>query len=82
MATAKDPNSSGPEKLRQAYHLAGEAAHDAADNLKARAKSSVDSNKERAENVMHKAEDSIRKHPLMSVGGAFLVGWAISKLMK
>lgn len=82
MAIAKSPNTSGQEKLKQAYHLAGEAAQDAASNLKERAKSSVESNKQRAEDVVHKAENSIKKHPLMSVGCAFLAGWAISKLLK
>ncbi|WP_250459474.1 hypothetical protein [Microbulbifer litoralis] len=83
MATAKSAhNTSSQEKLRQAYHLAGEAAQDAAGNLRARAKSSVESNKHRAEDVVKKTESSIKKHPLMSVGCAFLAGWAISKLLK
>jgi len=82
MATAKATNISSHEKLKKAYHLAGEAAHDTADQVKSRAKSSAKAGRKRAEDAVEKAEDSIKKHPLISVGCAFLAGWAISKLMK
>ncbi|SHF60342.1 hypothetical protein SAMN04487965_2363 [Microbulbifer donghaiensis] len=82
MATAKSPYGNSQEKLKQAYHLAGEAAHDAADNLKARAKTSVETNKKRATDMAERAESSIRQHPVLSVSCAFAVGWVIAKLLK
>ncbi|WP_299598615.1 hypothetical protein [uncultured Microbulbifer sp.] len=96
MATAKAPNSgthSTREKLNKAYHLAGEAAHDTAENVKARAhetaetvkartRASMDKSKERAHDVQVKAENSIKAHPLVSVGCAFAAGWLIAKILK
>lgn len=83
MATAKSPqHNSGRAKLQEAYHLAGEAAHDTAEELKARARSSVQSNRKRASDVAARAESSIREHPALSVGFAFAAGWLIAKLMK
>lgn len=83
MATAKSPqHNSGREKLQQAYHLAGEAALDTAENLRTRAKTSVKSNQKRATDVAEKAESSIRKHPTLSVGCAFAAGWLIAKMLK
>ncbi|MFI2812404.1 MULTISPECIES: hypothetical protein [Microbulbifer] len=82
MATAKAPNSSSQEKLRQAYHLAGEAASDQAAHLRERARSSVENSKRRATDLEQRFESSIRKHPVASVGCAFAVGWVIAKLLK
>ncbi|WP_323846882.1 hypothetical protein [Microbulbifer magnicolonia] len=83
MATAKAPTNTGSqEKLRQAYHLAGEAAHDTADHLKARAKSSIESSKQRAVDAEHRVESSIKAHPVLSVSCAFAAGWLIAKLLK
>jgi|GEM_PF-832796 len=96
MATAKAPNSgtnSAREKLNQAYHLAGEAAHDTAEQVKARAhntaesvkartRTSVDKGKQRAHDVAERAENSIKAHPLVSVGCAFAAGWLIAKILK
>ncbi|UTA47738.1 hypothetical protein L1F30_16475 [Simiduia sp. 21SJ11W-1] len=83
MATAKNMNSiSSQEKLAQAYHLAGEAAADAVGNVKEQAKATLEANKERATEVADKAESVIKERPLLSVGCAFVAGWAISKLLK
>jgi len=83
MATARSPHTnSSREKLQQAYNLAGEAATDAAESLRQRAKSSVDSQRQRATDVMEKAESSLRQRPILAVGCAFVVGWAIAKLFK
>lgn len=82
MATAKSPYGNSQEKLKQAYNLAGEAAHDAADSLKARARSSVEANKKRATDLADRAETSIRQHPVLSVSCAFAAGWLIAKLLK
>ncbi|WP_105101840.1 DUF883 family protein [Microbulbifer pacificus] len=98
MASAKSPNSgsglhSGREKLRQAYNLAGEAAHDTAehmktraretaDHMKARTRDSVEKGRQRAHDVAERAENSIKAHPLVSVGCAFAAGWLIAKILK
>lgn len=82
MATAKSPHNSSREKLHQAYNLAGEAAHDTAESLKARAQNSMESGKQRAADVAEKAESSIREHPVLSVSCAFVAGWLIAKLLK
>ena len=96
MATAKSPNSgthSTRDKLHQAYNLAGEAAHDTAENVKARAhdtaenvkartRASVEQGKQRAQDVAERAENSIKAHPLVSVGCAFAAGWLIAKILK
>lgn len=93
MATAKAPHNSGREKFSQAYHLAGEAAHDTAehvktraretaDTVKARTRDSMEKGKQRAQDVEERVENSIKAHPLVSVGCAFAAGWLIAKLMK
>ncbi|MBB5212864.1 DUF883 family protein [Microbulbifer hydrolyticus] len=96
MATAKSPNSgthSTREKLHQAYNLAGEAAHDTAEQVKTRAREtagqvkdrahqSMEHGKQRAHDVAERAENSIKAHPLVSVGCAFAAGWLIAKILK
>ncbi|WP_295802290.1 hypothetical protein [uncultured Microbulbifer sp.] len=93
MASTKAPHNSGREKLSQAYHLAGEAAHDTAEHMKARARETADSvktrtrdsmekGKQRAHDVTERAENSIKAHPLVSVGCAFAAGWLIAKILK
>ena len=83
MATAKNPQeNSGRAKWNEAYHTAGEAVTETKEHLKARARSSVETNKQRASDMAHKAEDSIKQHPLVSVGCAFAVGWLIAKILK
>ncbi|MBB3062801.1 hypothetical protein [Microbulbifer rhizosphaerae] len=81
MATAK-PLNSGRDKLRQASHLAGEAATDTAAQLRERAMSSVQTSKQRAAELEKKWESSVKRHPVLSVGGAFVAGWVIAKLFK
>lgn len=82
MATAKAPHNSGREKLQKAYHLAGEAASESAEHLKTRAKSTLESNKQRAVDLEKKVENSVKAHPVLSVGCAFAAGWVIAKLFK
>ncbi|AOS97006.1 hypothetical protein AUP74_01571 [Microbulbifer aggregans] len=94
MASVKpSSNSSSKEKLHQAYNLAGEAASDTASHireqaankaahLRDRARSSVERGKHRATDMEHRLEESIQRHPLVSVGCAFAAGWLISKILK
>ena len=93
MASAKAPHNSGREKLSQAYHLAGEAAHDTAEHVKARARETADTvktrtrdsmekGKQRAQDVEQRVESQIKAHPLISVGCAFAAGWLIAKILK
>ncbi|WGL18095.1 hypothetical protein PVT68_07315 [Microbulbifer bruguierae] len=94
MATTKAPNSgAGREKLHKAYNLAGEAAHDTAehvkmraretaDQVKSRTRETVEKGKQHAHDVTERAENSIKAHPLISVGCAFAAGWLIAKILK
>lgn len=72
----------GQDKLAQAYHLAGEAASDMIGSVKQQAKTQLDVNKERANDVAGKAEALIKDRPLLSIGCAFAAGWVVSKLLK
>ncbi|AMX01720.1 hypothetical protein [Microbulbifer thermotolerans] len=83
MATAKtSQQNSGREKLAQAYQLAGEAASETAEHLKKRAATTLKTGKQQANNLEKRAEDTIKAHPVLSVGCAFAVGWVIAKLLK
>ncbi len=83
MATAKAPRSnSSRQKLNQAYHLAGEAATETAQQLTARARSSMLTNRKRVTDLAGKTQTSIKQHPVLSVGCAFAAGWVIAKLFK
>ncbi|MFC6634682.1 hypothetical protein [Microbulbifer taiwanensis] len=81
MATAKALHNS-QDKLKQAYHLAGEAAQETAQSLRARATSSLNTSKKRATDLEQRAEASIKAHPVLSVTCAFAAGWVIAKLLK
>ncbi|MDN4504276.1 hypothetical protein QX776_17845 [Alteromonadaceae bacterium BrNp21-10] len=92
MATANQANTqngaatksdhSSQEKLTEACHLAGEAASDMMDNVKGQAQATYQANKKRAGEVANQAESLIKERPLLSIGCAFVAGWAVSKLLK
>jgi len=82
MATAKAKNQDTKEKFEDAYQLAEEATSDAVNSLKGQAKESLNEGSEKIKSVTSQAENMIKERPLLSVGCAFLAGWAISKLIK
>ncbi len=81
-STAKKEALEGKEKFSEAYHLAGEAAADLVSGIKDHAKVTLEENKDRAIDMSEKAESLIKERPLLSVGCAFLAGWAVSKILK
>jgi len=82
MPTAKTKTQTPQEKMEEAYHLAGEATSDTVDALKNKAKDSVGEGSDKVKVVTGQAESLIKERPLLSVGCAFLAGWAVSKLIK
>ena len=84
MATskAKTKTQSSQEKIEDAYHLAEEAASDTVDSLKIQAKEKLGESSEKIKEVTNQTESMIKERPLLSVGCAFLAGWAVSKLIK
>lgn len=83
MATAKSANTvTGQEKFKEAYNLAGEAAADMMDSVKEQAKVKMETNKAKADELGARAEKMIIEKPLLSIGAAFVAGWAFSKLIK
>lgn len=81
-ATKSPLKNSDDRKLKDAYNLAGEAASDYLDGAKGHAKVKIDEGKEKAQELTQKAEAYIKEKPLVSIGAAFVAGWAISKLLK
>lgn len=82
MPTAKTKTQEAQNKTEEAYHLAEEAVLEGVDTLKKQAKSSLEDGSEQIKSVSLKAENVIKERPLLSIGCAFLAGWAISKLLK
>lgn len=82
MATAKTKTTDPQQKIEDAYHLAEEATSEAVSSLKSQAKESLSEGTEKVKSATHQAENIIKEHPLLSVGCAFLAGWAISKIIK
>ncbi len=81
-AATKHDSETGQEKFSQAYRLAGEAAADMVNGVKGQAKVALDENKERAADMAGRAESLIKERPLLSIGCAFVAGWAVSKILK
>lgn len=82
MATTKEKNQDSQEKVKDAYHLAEEATSEAVSSLKDHAKESLNEGSAKVKSATHQAGNMIKEHPLLSVGCAFLAGWAISKITK
>ena len=82
MPTSKAKTQSPQDKIEDAYHLAEEATSDAVDSLKSQAQEKLGEGSEKVKEVTNKTEVIIRERPLLSVGCAFLAGWAVSKLIK
>lgn len=83
----------GKQKIKDAGTLIGSGARDIKDAMKdsaegmvANAKSTAEekygSGKDKAAELTAKVEESARKNPLLTIGGAFFAGWAMSKLLK
>ncbi|WP_027696659.1 hypothetical protein [Vibrio litoralis] len=73
MVTAK--NQTPKEKIEA-------ATAEAIDSVKDQVEESLNEGSEKIKNKASQAENIIKEHPLLSVGCAFLAGWAISKIIK
>ncbi|WP_435235838.1 hypothetical protein ACR30L_19195 [Psychromonas sp. PT13] len=82
MATSKAKTQSSQEKMEDAYQLAGEAASETVDSLKMQAKEKLGEGTDKVKKVTSQTESIIKERPLLSVGCAFIAGWAVSKLLK
>ncbi|HCH00510.1 MAG TPA: hypothetical protein DEV85_01285 [Vibrio sp.] len=58
------------------------ATAEAIDSVKDQVEESLNEGSEKIKNKASQAENIIKEHPLLSVGCAFLAGWAISKIIK
>ncbi|MEL0657738.1 MULTISPECIES: hypothetical protein [Psychromonas] len=82
MATPKAKTQESQQKIEEAYHLAEEATSEAVHSLKNKAQESLSEGSEKVKSVTNQAENIIKERPLLSIGCAFLAGWAVSKLIK
>ncbi|WP_160064400.1 hypothetical protein [Psychromonas sp. L1A2] len=82
MATPKAKTQESQQKIEEAYHLAEEATSEAVHSLKNKAQESLSEGSEKVKSVTSQAENIIKERPLLSIGCAFLAGWAVSKLIK
>jgi len=80
--TTKAKTQETQSKVEDAYHSAEEAATEAVHSLKNKAQESLTEGSEKIKTATAQAESVIKERPLLSVGCAFLAGWAISKLIK
>ncbi|RBW47940.1 hypothetical protein DS885_00385 [Psychromonas sp. B3M02] len=80
--TTKAKTQETQSKVEDAYHSAEEAATEAVHSLKNKAQASLNEGSEKIKTATAQAENVIKERPLLSVGCAFLAGWAISKLIK
>ena len=55
---------------------------DTIENVKEAVHETLEASSESVKNTSEKAENIIKERPLLSVGCAFLAGWAVSKLIK
>ncbi|WP_226421435.1 hypothetical protein [Vibrio sp. E14] len=82
MATTKESTVKPQEQLEEAYHLAEQATTEAVGAMKDQAKEKFDVGAEHVQQATKSAENAIKERPLLSIGCAFLAGWAVSKLIK
>lgn len=80
--TAKETAEKSKEQLEEAYELAEKAAFEAVNAIKQETQQKWGESSHQAEQVVHSAGDVIKQRPLLSIGCAFLAGWAVSKLIK
>ncbi|MDW6092539.1 hypothetical protein [Vibrio rhizosphaerae] len=59
-----------------------EQIEETADAIKQQAKEKLEAGAESIQQATKSAENVVKDHPLLSLGCAFLAGWAVSKLIK
>lgn len=81
-AKTKTQTQEAQTKAEEAFHSAEEAVLESVDTLKKQAKDSLEDGSEKIKSASLKAENVIKERPLLSIGCAFLAGWAVSKILK
>lgn len=82
MPTSRAKTQKPQEKMEEAYHLAEEATSETVNNIKSKAQDSLEEGSDKIKSATDQAENLIKERPLVSIGCAFLAGWAISKILK
>ncbi|EGR3402322.1 hypothetical protein DMN98_03345 [Vibrio parahaemolyticus] len=82
MANTKESAVKPQEQFGEAYHLAEQATSEAVGAMKEHAKEKLEVGAENIQQATKSAENVIKERPLLSIGCAFLAGWAVSKLIK
>ncbi|TOD34948.1 hypothetical protein CGI29_09855 [Vibrio parahaemolyticus] len=82
MANTKESAVKPQEQFEEAYHLAEQATSEAVGAMKEHAKEKLEVGAENIQQATKSAENVIKERPLLSLGCAFLAGWAVSKLIK
>ncbi|TNY79171.1 hypothetical protein CGK63_02900 [Vibrio parahaemolyticus] len=82
MANTKERAVKPQEQFEEAYHLAEQATSEAVGAMKEHAKEKLEVGAENIQQATKSAENVIKERPLLSIGCAFLAGWAVSKLIK
>ncbi|HBC3495640.1 TPA: hypothetical protein KDY87_002987 [Vibrio parahaemolyticus] len=82
MANTKESAVKPQEQFGEAYHLAEQATSEAVGAIKEHAKEKLEVGAENIQQATKSVENVIKERPLLSIGCAFLAGWAVSKLIK
>lgn len=79
---AENKLSASKHKIKEAYHLASEAATDALDGVKEEAEMKYDEGKYKADELTATVMNYVKEKPIASIGIAFAAGWLFSKITK
>lgn len=82
MPRSNTKSSESKQQIEETYEKAEEAAVEAIGSIKDTVHETLEASSESMKNTTEKAENVIKERPLLSVGCAFLAGWAVSKLIK
>ncbi|MEZ9059118.1 hypothetical protein [Vibrio pelagius] len=82
MPNANSKKTDPKQQAEEVYEMAEEVATEAIENVKNTVQDTLEAGSETVKSKAEQAENMIKERPLLSVGCAFVAGWAISKLIK
>ncbi len=82
MPNANTKKTDSKQQAEDIYEAAEEVASEAIKNVKNTVQDTLETGSKTVKNKTEQAENMIKERPLLSVGCAFIAGWAISKLIK
>ncbi|EKO3429607.1 hypothetical protein K6U20_01415 [Vibrio fluvialis] len=82
MPNANTKKTDSKQQAEEIYEMAEGVASEAIENVKNTVQDTLEAGSETVKNKTEQAENMIKERPLLSVGCAFIAGWAISKLIK